>query len=136
MLHRNNGRNESEILQNKFTAYLESAVRRKRKDYLAKIYTGKKYENILADVMNDRKEGETEDLMANLPVMNQIENPYLYDAIQGLGEREKSILFAHVLEGQNFEELAATYGMSYGGITTAYYRIIKKLKKGMGESDI
>lgn len=136
MLHRNNGTDESEILQNKFTAYLESAVRRKRKDYLAKIYTRKKYENILADVLKDRKEGETEELTANLPVLNQIENPCLYNALQGLREREKAILFARVLDGQSFEELAATYSMSYGGITTAYYRIIKKLKKGMGEGDI
>lgn len=92
MLHRNNGTDESEILQNKFTAYLESAVRRKRKDYLAKIYTRKKYENILADVLKDRKEGETEELTANLPVLNQIENPCLYNALQGLREGKGNLV--------------------------------------------
>lgn len=53
---------------------------------------GKKYENILADVLKDRKEGETEDFIANLSALNQIENPYLYDTLQGLREGKGNLV--------------------------------------------
>lgn len=61
------------------------------------------------------------------------DNELLVSAFQSLTEREQTILIAHVLDEATFEELGDALGLSYKGASTAYYRVINKLRKYMTE---
>lgn len=57
------------------------------------------------------------------------ENEGLEQALQKLSERDRYVLFAKVVAGHSFDELAAELGIGYKGVAAVYYRAIRKLKK-------
>ena len=122
MWQRNNGQAEDD-LQFRFTAYLVSAVKRRRKDYLIKFYKRSSIESTV-EVVLDR-----------LPLMDVIENGALLEALQKLNERERQIFLARTLEEEDFETLGAKFGLSYKGVAALYYRTIQKIRKSIEGGD-
>ena len=118
MWQRNNGQAEDD-LQFRFTAYLVSAVKRRRKDYLIQLYKRSSIESAV-EVVLDR-----------LPLMDVIENGALLEALQKLNERERQIFLARTLEEEDFETLGAKFGLSYKGAAALYYRTIQKIRKSI-----
>ena len=116
MWQRNNGQAEDD-LQFRFTAYLVSAVKRRRKDYLIQLYRRSSIESTV-EVVLDR-----------LPLMDVIENGVLLEALQKLNERERQIFLARTLEEEDFETLGLKFGLSYKGAAALYYRTIQKIRK-------
>ncbi|MEZ3503569.1 MAG: hypothetical protein K1W25_09000 [Lachnospiraceae bacterium] len=47
MWHKNNGKSETEIMQNRFTAYLATAVQRRRNDYIQQLDRRRQIESLL-----------------------------------------------------------------------------------------
>ena len=122
MWQRNNGQAEDD-LQFRFTAYLVSAVKRRRKDYLIQLYKRSSIESTV-EVVLDR-----------LPLMDVIENGALLEALQKLNERERQIFLARTLEEEDFETLGAKFGLSYKGAAALYYRTIQKIRKSIEGGD-
>jgi len=117
---RNSGVSPNDIIQNRFAAYLQRAVRRERKKYL---YQKNKY------------------LQANLPffehqeaeenMSQEVNNELLQSAIFSMSERDKNILFAHVLMDQTHTEIAGQLSMTVSAVQKAYQRIILRLRQEM-----
>ena len=116
MWQRNNGQAEDD-LQFRFTAYLVSAVKRRRKDYLIQLYKRSSIES------------SSEVVLDKLPLMDVIENGALLEALQKLNERERQIFLARTLEEEDFETLGLKFGLSYKGAAALYYRTIQKIRK-------
>ena len=135
MLFWNDGTEESNVIQNKFTKYLMVAVRRRKVAVLEK----RKEQND-HEVQTDFQEKPVwrmpeEDFMKNLDLMDQIENEILFFALQRLNKREKTILIAHILNAEDYKELARAAGLGYKGVVAVYYRVLKKLRKELEDSN-
>lgn len=126
MKRRNNGYTESEILFNEFTAFITTSIDRERIKYLQR----EAYRSKLIYEMEDEK-------FALIPdnsdfVFDLCENDALSYALKQLDERERYVLFARVLEGKSFDEIADKLGIKYKGVTAIYYRTTTKLRNILG----
>lgn len=133
MWQKNNGKSELEILQNFFTAYLATAVQRRRNDYIRQTIRLQQAENPMGDLWYDREEGVEEDMLLGLPLSMQLEDKALLYALKEVNERERHVFFARVLDERSFESLAEEMRLGYKGVATIYYRAVRKIKKKMGE---
>ena len=130
---RNTGTGEDNIAQNQFTAYLITAVRRKKSTYLqaqAKLEQHEIATDFTEDCLGDSEKSELMESRVHGSLL--LENTALERALERMEARERLILFARVLDEQDFESLAAELGLTYKGVTSAYYRLIRKIKKGLG----
>ena len=129
MQQRIDGLEESNRLQNHFTAYLIKAIQRQKKDYMNKkkrLLEHEVSDDFLEEVDSSQN---TLELLERLPVLMCLENEALLEAIESLNELERNILFARVLERRTYDELAQKLGLRYKGVSTAYYRVIQKLRR-------
>lgn len=131
MWQRNNGKEEVEKLQNRFTAYLVTAVRRKRAAYM-----NQRNKLIQMEYATERdnwnyQESVYHDMLEELPLLMHLENDRLFYALKYLNERERYIFLERVLNEMSFEELASELGLSYKGVAAIYYRTVQKIKKQM-----
>lgn len=133
MWQKNNGKSETEILQNRFTAYLATAVQHRRNEYIQQI-TRRQRAELVTDIIEDISKGDVEkDVLLGLPLSMQMEDSALIHALKEVNERERHIFFARVLDERSFESLAEEMGLGYKGVTAIYYRTIQKIKKKMKE---
>ena len=126
MWQRNNAQDEANALQNKFTAYLLTALMRKKRDYRAKQTRLNGYElpvDFQATQFSDETTGQEV----------QIEYLALVRALNQLTARERYILFERVLGDIEYAELANKLNLQYSGVSTAYHRIIRKLRQALQE---
>ncbi len=122
-----------ETIQNRFTAYLATAVGRKRAVYIEKLNRLKEFINFDFSNVEDKSFDLEEEGMKGLPLHLQLrlQNEELFLAIAELSEREQYIFFQRVLGERSLEEMAAELEMSYDAVAVAYHRIIRKLRKRM-----
>lgn len=142
MLFKKGSRGDGSLLQNQFTSYLVTAVRR-RKNEIIKSQMRRNGREMYVDIqeyLNDLKAPEVpmEDLISDEPTSFQdmyFENEKLERALRKLTERDRYVLFARAMAERSFEDLAAELGLSYKGIAAVYARAIKKLKKELEDAD-
>ena len=135
MWQKNDGKGEVNILQNQFTAYLITALHRKKSEYM-------KHKNKLdscelpLDIQEDHPILKIEpDMVENLPLLLRLENDDLLQALQQIKERDRYIFLAKVLDSRDFESLAKELGISYKGVAAAYYRVVQRIKNKMKEME-
>lgn len=133
MWQKNNGKSESEILQNLFTAYLSTSVKRRRNAYIQQAARIKQMESMEDDIQYIPEQGTEEDMFRGLPLPMQLEDSVLLHALKGINERERHVFLARVLDERSFESLTKEMGLGYKGVATIYYRAIGKIKKKMKE---
>ena len=133
MWEKNNGKSETEMLQNLYTAYLTKAVRRRRNDYIQQTVRIQQMESVEDDIQYIPEQGAEEDMFRGLPLPMQMEDSALLHALKGISERERYVFFARVLDERGFESLAEEMGLGYKGVATIYYRALSKIKKKMKE---
>lgn len=133
MWQKNNGKSESEILQNRFTAYLTTAVNRRRNDYIKQAVRIQQMENMTEDIQYNQEHESEKDMFRGLPLPMQLENSALLHALKEVNERERRVFFARVLDERSFESLAEEMGLGYKGVTSIYYRALRKIRKKMKE---
>lgn len=133
MWQRNNGQAEDD-LQFRFTAYLVSAVKRRRKDYLIQLYKRSSAEYAVETIYESEVSSEDQ-VMDNLPLMDAIESGALLEALHQLNERERQVFLARALDEADFETLGAKLGLSYKGAAALYYRTIQKIRKSIEGGD-
>lgn len=115
MYLRNNGKGESNMLQNRFTAYLLTAVQRKKEAYLWKrAYLLRNEETI------DFQTTPLESIgyMERFPVEEAFENAALEQMLRQISPRDRYIFLAHLLNECSYEELGAQLGLSYQGVAS------------------
>ena len=120
MWQKNNGKSETEILQNQFTAYLATAVQRRRNDYLQQMDRRQQIESLTEDFMFMPECSIEQDMLLGLPVLMQLEDSALLHALRELSERERYIFLARAVDGKSFETLAEETGMGYKGVAAVY----------------
>lgn len=135
MWQRNKGQEEAEILQNRFTAYLVTAVNRRKLTYINQRNKQLQRECLMENddwklELTSEQEG-----FNDLPLLMNLENDQLFYALKHLNEKERYVFLERVLNEVSFEELAAVLGLSYKGATTIYYRTVQKMKKYMKEKE-
>ena len=120
MNFRNNGQGESNILQNQFTRYLKTAIQRRKIDlFRARSKVDDSWQDIPGLI--------TVDIYFNSA--GQCDTIGLEQALCQIGKRDRYIFYAHVLDERTFTELAAELGLTYKGVTAAYYRVIYKIRE-------
>lgn len=128
-----NGQIEDD-LQIRFTAYLITAVRRRRKDYMTYgAKSGSQSREIPMEEIYAESPSLEEQLMKRLPWRDTIDDGALLYALEQLNERERYVFFNRVLNERSFDAIGAALGLGYKGVTAIYYRTIQKIKNKMKE---
>lgn len=136
MWQRNDGRNENEVLQNHFTSYISTAIKRRRNEYIYQMARMQMVECLMEDVILESSEWDNhleQEFFSKLPLLPQLKNDALFYALKEINEREWHVFLSHVLDEKNFEILAKELGMTYKGVAAIYYRAVQKIRKRMGE---
>lgn len=123
----------SQDVQNRFTAYLLVSLARKKRDYQEKQTRARGHE-LLTDFQNDQYEDYRAYGSPDWPrYADQSEYFALAEALSHLTERERYIIFERVLNGQAYTKLADSMGLRYNSTTSIYRRAIQKLKRALEE---
>ena len=120
-----------EVLQNRFTAYLTSAVSRRRAEYIDKVIQLQNQLNFNSANIVDKNFDVVEEALKSFPLHLQIQNEDLFLSIAELSEQERYIFFNRALGELSLNEMAAELGINYKTVAAVYYRTIQKLKKRM-----
>ena len=105
-------------LQFRFTAYLVSAVKRRRKDYLIQLYKRSSIESTV-EVVYESEPSSEEVVLDRLPLMDVIENGALLEALQKLitniltRKRELGVLQAVGLSSKQLSKMLLIEGLFY-----------------------
>ena len=129
--HRNAGQDPDEILQNRFTAYLLSAVQRRRVVYIDAKVRECQISSLDEKICEDRKFDLDREALKSFPLLMKLQNEKLFQSLTELSDRERYVFFNRVLDEKSFEELGWELGLSYKGVAAIYYRTIQKIKKKM-----
>lgn len=135
MQFKNAGNTEDQALQNRFTAYVLVAIRRKREEYSAKrARTAVAEQTMDADLLLTlRSAGEV------CRLEQYMEKQFILDALAHamyqLSEKERSIVMEHLLLAWTFSEIAAAHGMQYKAVAAVYYRAIQKIRRELEKTD-
>ena len=129
MYTKNNGSGENNVIQNRFTAYLLTAIHRKKAAYLGACSRRREMElptdpDDIVSVL-DAMVNSAGDAPSPFPLF---ENDALEEALQKLSQRDRYIFLAHALYQRDFGDLASELGLTYQGAATAYHRARKKIK--------
>lgn len=115
---RNDGTDEINAIQNRFTAYLHHAVHNRRIDYLYKRNHPVRLKIPLEDLESLSTQSDF--------TLHLAENDALQWALRAIKKRERYILLARVIDEKDFAQIGAEAGLSYN-------RTIAKLRKLIGE---
>ena len=129
--HRNAGQDPDEILQNRFTAYLLSAVQRRRAEYIDAKVRACQMSSLDEKICEDRKFDLDREALKSFPLFMELQNEKLFQSLSDLSERERYVFFNRALDEKTFDELGWELGLSYKGVAAIYYRTIQKVKKKM-----
>lgn len=127
MYKRNDGLTGDQILQNQFTAFLNTALCNTRKAYLRGKYRRCKRECITDEFFLCPYDGEYTE--------SAVDYAELYSALSAIREKERRVFLARVLDEKGFDEIARELGLSYKGAAAIYYRTIAKLRVLLGGED-
>lgn len=138
----------NEPIQNRFTAYLVTAVVNKRIYYMGKKRRLKEQELLQIDLLEKNyQDFETQyhiyisekdadilmDWKQYQKIVDLMESKRLMKAVGKLREREKTILFARVFGELSFSELGEILQIKSKQAEMAYYYVIRKLRKELEE---
>ena len=116
-------------LQNRFTGYLQVALKHTKRKY-----SQRKLRREIHEFPTDFQTAQFAEDFITTPDGSSWgffshENIVLDEALASLTARERFILYERVLNGTEYSELAKVFGLRYNGIASAYHRIIIKLRK-------
>ena len=128
MQYRNDGNREEYIIQNQFTAYLQVALKRRKREYNSRFYILQKHEQPMEpDSVLFTDHDCNDDYYHRIE--QQAEYIAVLKAMDQLHDRERFVLIARSLEERSFEELAKELQIGYKGVAAIYYRAIRNIRK-------
>ena len=116
-----NSREQNDIIQNQFSAYVKTAIRNRRIRYLTN--QSKRVKNETAIVEYEIYLYDNDDY-----IQRMIDFDCLKAAFRLLNDKERRIVISHLIEDKSFSEIAQELQMTYKGVTSLYYRTIKKIQ--------
>ena len=140
----------TDSVQNRFTAYLMAAVGNTRKTYWERKCRLQGMEYIREDNLERNYTDFEEQYRAYIrehtdfifrdwqrygELLNLLESNRLAKAISRLKGRDREILFARVYGELTFAQLGEHFHMEQKQAETAYYYVLRKLRKEMGGKD-
>ena len=128
---RNEGLEQEEIIQNRFTAYLLSAVQRRKAQYIDTQVKTQHISMLIEETLADDAFDLEKEALQGIPLYMRLQNEKLFWALSNLSERERYVFFNRALDERSLEELAGDLGMSYKGVAAIYYRTVQKIKRNM-----
>lgn len=128
---RNEGYEQDDILQNRFTAYLLSAVQRGKAQYIDTLMKAQQTSTLIEETAMDSVFDLEGEASQGIPLYMRLQNEKLFLSLSRLTERERYVFFTRALDERSLDELASELGLSYKGIAAIYYRTIQKIKKSM-----
>ena len=132
---RNEGHEQDDVLQNRFTAYLLSAVQRRKAQYIDTLMKVQQTSTLIEETVMDIEFDLEAEVSQEIPLYMRLQNEKLFLSLSRLTERERYVFFTRALDERSLDELASELGLSYKGVAAIYYRTIQKIKKSMkGES--
>ena len=129
MRERNDGTGTDNVLFNEFTAYLATALRRRRIYYFRK--QSRIWQNeFAADFQESMPELQyNPDFSDNLSLTDQIENAVLVRFLREENQRSIYILLEKALEDRSIAEIARELDLPYTTVSSIYLRLIAKIRK-------
>ena len=131
MYYRNNGNSESEILQNEFTKYFQTAIANYKKKRHNKAEMRNSHVFYTDDPDQFRADEITDIFEQSDYLRNQFGNDALIYALSLLNERERNILMMRAVRQKSYEALAKEMDLSYKGVAAIYYRTLEKIRNEM-----
>lgn len=134
----------TDSVQNRFTAYLVTAITNQRIRYMDQRKRVRDYETISEDTLEKKYidfelqyheylgEKTTfimEDWRRFRDFIDMMESEKLADVIGQLKEREKTLLFARALGELSFQELSEELGLKPKQAEMAYFYVLRKIRK-------
>jgi len=132
----NNGQSFEDILQNRFTSYVEKALTRNRDRYWAKLKAQRENE-ITMDIEGEDSVNliaaeditESGDRFEFNP--DNIDDIRLFEASKLISREDMMIIKLHVLYGLTYVSIANSMGVSWSVVASRYNRAIKKIRNYM-----
>ena len=87
--HRNEGKEPDEVLQNKFTAYVASAVQRKRASCIDSAMKSLQVSLLIEETVSDSMFDLETEALKEVPLFMKLQNEKLFAALSELTERER-----------------------------------------------
>ena len=128
---RNEGHEQDDVLQNRFTAYLLSAVQRRKAQYIDTLMKVQQTSTMIEETVMDIEFDLEGEASQGIPLYMRLQNEKLFLSLSRLTERERYVFFTRALDERSLDELASELGLSYKGVAAIYYRTIQKIKKSM-----
>ena len=135
---RNEGIEYDDVLQNRFTAYLLTAVKRRKLSYAEGIVKIQRSDSLLYHINNAKAFDFETHLIESLPLDIQLKNDRIFDALLSLTDQEKFVFLQRIICETSFEKIAQELALSYKGVAGIYYRAMRKVREYMRriENDI
>ena len=130
----NNSLSEDRELQNRFTAYVQEAMKNIRSTYYTKKMTREERETVYdeADDFEITDSGDVLDTLFSFN-MDMLENLSLWKALRKLSGKDITIIKLRVLYDNSFKEIGKVLGMTEGAVKMRYTRAIKVLRDTVEE---
>lgn len=133
MTYRNAGKEESDIIQNHFTAYVTSSANWKRREYLIKLSEIRHNEVSSAD----GDVGDLESKVSNEAALIDIEgletgNERLDQLLDQLKDRDIKLLLGLLILNKDYDLLTKELGISKDAAYTAYHRMMRRIRRDLG----
>lgn len=121
-------------MQNRFTAYVQEAMKNTRSTYYTKKMTHEERETVYdeADDFSITDSGDILDTLFSFN-MDMLENLSLWKALQKLSGKDITIIKLRVLYDNSFKEIGKVLGMTEGAVKMRYTRAIKVLRDTVEE---
>lgn len=138
----------TDSVQNRFTAYLVTAVKNKRAKYMTYKNKVQEVEHVHMDLLekkytafeaqfqvyiNEDTAVDYENWNKSQNLLFMIESERLLKALYKLKDRDRKILFGRVFGELTFAELAEQFGMETKQAEMAYFYVIRKIRKSLEE---
>ena len=116
-------------IQNRFTAYVQEAMKNTRSTYYTKKMTHEERETVY-DEADDFYITDSGDILDTLFCfhIDMLENLSLWKALQKLSGKDLTIIKLRVLYNNSFKEIGKVLGMTEGAVKMRYTRAIKMLR--------
>lgn len=121
-------------MQNRFTAYVQEAMKNTRSTYYTKKMAHEERETVYdeADDFTITDSGDILDTLFSFN-MDMLENLSLWKALQKLSGKDITIIKLRVLYDNSFKEIGKVLGMTEGAVKMRYTRAIKVLRDTVEE---
>lgn len=138
----NNGSETNNAIQNQFTAYLQKALERNRRDFFRAVSLRSQRELLVEpdqisehtdQVAFSAQEDELDNhVLRSLPLIDQIENQTLRRILLAAPEQSVQILHLHILQHKTFAQIGEQLGIGNSTVRKYYYVLVRQIRDAMG----